>query len=108
MVLLVTKQVGVGFTSSTFTLQPGDWMIVEEVGDQIKIRTIYYHNSDCSLMPGLTPGPHKLDVRSEWTNRTGLVQIGTNWPPLRDRIGLELIDITKEYNRDKVIDTLIE
>lgn len=50
MVLLVTKQVGVGFASSTFTLQPGDWMIVEEVGDQIKIRTIYYHNSDCSLI----------------------------------------------------------
>lgn len=108
MVLLVNKEVGIAFTTSTFTLHPGDWIIVDEVGSNLQIKTIYYHISDCSLMPGLTPGPHKLDVRFEWTNKTGLVQIGTNWPPLVDRIGLELIDITKEYNRDKIIDTLIE
>lgn len=104
MVLQVEKEIGVQLTSATFTLHPGDWMIVD---DKYRIKQIWYHiNSELEVFKKYN-GLKSLDVKEEWASRSGLVQVGTNWAPIKARIGHELIDVTQQHNRDQILDQLI-
>lgn len=96
----VNKEISIDIGKLVFTMQPNDYF--EHNGSHIT--KVYYFTSSqyCSNeMSILNVDLYKLKLHSS-------IRIGNNshWTPIENCIGREIEDITKQYLRDKRLESL--